>query len=148
MTNLRWGRVALAGSCAGIVFVAGGMVSALVMDLPETFGRFNVEPTAGAALVHSALRMGLGLAAVLLYVGFRGGMGSRPQAAMWSSMLLWFVGYVPGSVVLHELGVLSSGQLGFALLWGILETCVATFLGASLYRPRPETDPVGSRGSA
>lgn len=136
MMSTNWRRVVLGGVCAGLVFNALGMAGAFLIHLAESFERFGIEPTGAIALLHSGLRLGLGFAAVLLYVGFRGGLGPGPWTAMRSSALVWFIGYVPGSVVMKELGVLNDGQLAFALAWGFAETVIATQLGAFLYREK------------
>lgn len=134
---MSWRGIISGGGLAGLVYTLGGMASALLVGLPEEFGRFGVEPTAGAALLHTGLRFGLGLASVAIYAGMRGGFGPGPFTAVRAGALIWFIGYVPGSVVLHELGVLDSGQLAFALAWGLAEAVSATLAGAWLYRDKP-----------
>ena len=88
------------------------------------------------ALLHICLRFGLGLAALLAYLGMRTGLGPGPKTAAKVGLLVWFIGYVPGSAVLHELGALSAGQLTFALVWGVAEALAATLAGAWLYKER------------
>lgn len=134
MESIRWKGVLLGGVCAGLLLNASGMASALVLGLPETFARFGVAPSAATALLHSGLRLGVGVASVLVYVGMRGSYGPGPRTAVATGLLVWFIGYVPGSAVLHELGALSTGQLAAALPWGAAEAVAATVLGAWLYR--------------
>jgi len=125
-------RILLGGICAGAVFNVGGLASAWLMDLPESFARFGAEPTAGAAFLHLGLRFGLGLASVMLYAGLRGGLGPGTGTAARAAVLVWFIGYVPGAVVLRELGVLADGQLAFAVLWGVAESMASLLTGAWL----------------
>jgi hypothetical protein len=129
----KWTRILSGGVCAGLVFNVGGITSAWLMDLPEAFARFGVEPTASVGLLHLGLRFGLGFASVLLYAGMRGGLGPGAGTALRAAIPVWFIGYVPGSAVLNELGVLGDGQLFFAILWGVAETVAAVVLGAGLY---------------
>lgn len=136
MSEVAWRRAAIAGAASGLVYNVGGIVSAWLIDLPEAFMRFGVEPSATTALVHVSLRLGLGLGGVLLYAGARDGWGPGTSTAVRVGLLVWFIGYVPGTTVLHELGVLTSSQLAFALLWGVAEAVAATVLGARLYRER------------
>lgn len=131
----NWTRLLLGGTCAGLAFNVGGMASALLLELPATFARFGVEASAGTAILHAGLRMGLGFASVVAYVAVRGSLGPGPSTSAGVGLLVWFVGYVPGSTVLLELGVLSGGQFGLGLVWGMAEAVAATSLGAWLYRP-------------
>jgi hypothetical protein len=116
----NWKRILIGGLCAGFVFTIGGMASAFILNLPEAFARFGVEPSAATAALHTGLRFGLGLASVVVYAGMRTGLGPGPWTAVRVGLLIWFVGYIPGSFVLHELGVLTNAQLR---------------LGAWIYRP-------------
>jgi hypothetical protein len=134
LTDVAWRRAMIAGAASGLVYNVGGIASAWLTGLPEAFMRFGVEPSATTALVHVSLRLGLGLGSILLYAAARDGWGPGPSTAVRVGLLVWFIGYVPGSTVLHELGVLTSGQLAFALLWGVAEAVGATVLGARLYR--------------
>jgi len=122
------------GFAAGVVFNLMGMASALVVNLPEIFGRFGVEPTLGVFFLHLGLRFGFGFASVAVYAGMRGGYGQGPKTAAGAGFLVWFIGYLPSSVVLHELGVFSGSILAFALAWGLVEAVAATLVGARLYR--------------
>jgi hypothetical protein len=119
---------------AGLLLNVGGMVLATLIGLPQTFARFGVEPTIGAALLHTSLRFGLGFALVLAYAGMRKGLGPGPSTAMKVGLLIWFVGYVPGSAVLHELGVLTRPHFVLALAWGAGEVLTAALVGGWLYR--------------
>jgi hypothetical protein len=84
--------------------------------------------------MHVAIRLGLGFASVLVYAGFRAAWAPGPWTAVRSGAIVWFIGYVPGSIVLHELGAFTDSQLTFALVWGLGEAIVATLVGAWLYR--------------
>ncbi|MDX1394887.1 MAG: hypothetical protein R3195_10860 [Gemmatimonadota bacterium] len=129
------GRFVLAGALAGLVFTIGGMASAILIDLPTAFARYGVEPTAATALLHTGLRFGLGFATVVAYVGFRGAKPGHARASIVRTVgVVWFLAYVPGSVVLHELGVLTVAQLSFALVWGLGETLLATAVGSRVAR--------------
>lgn len=122
------------GVAAGAVFNVMGMASALLVNLPEIFGRFGVEPTLRVFLLHLGLRFGLGFASVAVYAGIERGYGQGPRTAAGAGFLVWFIGYVPSSVVLHELGVFTGALLAFALSWGLAEAVAATLVGARLYR--------------
>lgn len=129
----KWTRILSGGVCAGLVFNVGGLTSAWLMDLAEGFARFGVQPTASAGLLHLGLRFGLGFASVLLYAGLQSGLGPGAATAMRAAILVWFIGYVPGSAVLNELGVFGDGQLALVLLWGAVEAGAAVVLGAWLH---------------
>jgi hypothetical protein len=126
--------VLMGGVAAGVVYNVSGMASALLVNLPEIFSRFGVAPTSGVFLLHLSLRLGLGLASVVLYAGMRAGYGTGPKTAVGAGFLVWFIGYVPSSVVLHELGVFTGAQLAFAISWGLAEAVLATSVGARIYR--------------
>ena len=42
---MNWMRALVGGGVSGTIFNVGGMASAWLMGLPETFARFGVEPT-------------------------------------------------------------------------------------------------------
>jgi len=133
VSGVSWKRALVGGAVAGLAYNAGGIVSAWLIGLPEAFVRFGVEPSPSTAVLHVGLRFGFGLASVLLYAGARGGWGGGPRTAAVVGSLVWLVGYVPGSTVLYEIGVLTGGQLGFALVWGLGEAVGSTLLGARSY---------------
>lgn len=137
MGRVNPGRLLVGGLAAGVVFNLAGMTSASLLDLPATFARLGVEPGAGTAALHSSLRLGLGVAAVAAYAGIRGGLGPGPRTALWTALLVWFIGYVPGSAVLHELGALTDRQFGLGLVLGLVESAAALLVGAWLYREAP-----------
>lgn len=141
MRSTNWPRIVLAGGVSGVVFNVLGITSALLVGLPRIFAQFGVEPSSGTALLHLGLRFVLGFATALMYAGMRGGLGPGPITAARVGVLVWLVGYLPASVVLHELGVFSSAQMAFALLWGLAEAVLAALVAGWLYRDRSDHGP-------
>lgn len=137
--RLVWG-----GLVAGLLFNVGGMIAALSTGLAETFVEYGVEPSAGTAVKHVALRLGLGFVAVWLVA-----LSQRQSVRAMLPVVIgiWFCAYVPGSVVLHELGVLSTGVLLFSLAWGFVESLVATAVGVRAAGIRPIGDLDDAHGS-
>lgn len=133
--NLR--RLIIGGLCAGFLYNAGGLTAAILLNLEDTFAAFGAEPSLGAGLMHLSIRFGLGLASVFLYAGIRPRFGPGPGTALIAGVIIWFAAYVPGTLVMQELGVFPNMEAAFVVAWGLMESCVATLAGAVVYREQP-----------
>lgn len=143
--NLK--RTLLGGLAAGLTFTIGGLISALIMGLPDTFAEYGVAPSGSSALLHTGLRFGLGFAAIFLFAGMRKGLGRAPLTALLTAFLVWYIAYVPGTTVLHQLGVYDDQQLTIGLVWGLAETMVALLLGAWLFQDAGQRAAAASESS-
>jgi len=47
---------------------------------------------------------------------------------------MWLTAYVPGTLVLMELGLFTGSATAIELGWGLVEAALATTLGAWVYR--------------
>lgn len=142
MKGIVMGRVLIGGIVAGVLYNIGGVTIAAVLDLAAAFERLGVEPSAGVAMLHVTLRLIFGLVSVFLYAAIRPRFGPGPAAAVFVGVLLWLTAYVPSTIVLMELGVFTTAQAAGGIAWGLLEACLATVVGAWLYR---EPEPAAGR---
>lgn len=127
-------RIFLGGLVAGLALTIGGVLSAFILGLGDTFAEQGVSLTAREGLLHTGLRFGLGFAAIFLFAGMRRGLGRTPLTALLTAVLVWYAAYVPGTAVLHQLGIYDDRQLSVGLIWGFAEMTVALLLGAWFFR--------------
>jgi len=137
MTPVNIKRVVLAGLLAGVVYNVGGITIATILDLEAAFTRFGWGPTAAAAFIHLGIRFGLGIVSVYLYAAIRPRFGPGPTTALRAAGLIWLTAYVPGTLVLMELGLFTGSATAIELAWGLVEAGLATTLGAWAYREAP-----------
>lgn len=140
MSNDRGGRgidstrVILGGLLAGIVYNAGGITSAILMDLQGALSRLGWQPTPLAGLLHLCMRFGFGLLSVFLYAAIRSTFGPGPRTALVAGLLMWLSAYLPLIIMMSELMVFTPLQALMAAAWGLFEACTATVAGAWFYR--------------
>lgn len=130
----------LGGLVAGLALTIGGLLSAVILGLGDTFAEHGVTLSARSALLHTGLRFGLGFAAIFLFAGMRRGLGRTPLTALLTATLVWYAAYVPGTALLHQLGIFDDRQLSVGLIWGFAEMTVALLLGAWFFRDEPPSN--------
>jgi hypothetical protein len=137
VNNINLRRVLSGGLIAGFFYNGGGITVAILLNLEDTFARFGAEPSLAGGLLHMGVRFGLGIVSVFLYAGIRPRFGPGPNTAILAGILMWFAAYVPGTLVLQQLGVFTGIQTAIAIAWGLMEACIATIAGALVYREEP-----------
>jgi len=127
-------RIFLGGLVAGLALAIGGVLSAFILGLGDTFTAQGVALDLNTALLQTGLRFGLGFAAIFLFAGMRRGLGRTPLTALLTATLVWYAAYVPGTVALRQLSIYDDRQLSAGLIWGFAEMTVALLLGAWFFR--------------
>jgi hypothetical protein len=134
-------RVILGGLVAGLViniseFVLNQVV--LLSDMTTALARMNLPPIGGAAIpTFIVLSFVGGIAAVWLYAAIRPRFGPGPKTAAIAGLVVWFFGYFWSGVAMHAMGMYGARLLAISLTWGLVESIVATLIGASLYTEKP-----------
>ena len=136
MAAINVKRVVLGGLLAGFLYNVGGITIAMLIDLESAFAQFEWEPSVGVAFLHLGLRFGLGFASVFLYAALRSHLGAGPRTAFVVAIVVWLIGYVPITVLMAELSILTVRQAALSLGWGLIEASVATISGAWAYREK------------
>lgn len=134
---MKSGALILGGLVAGLWINLSGMALVHFMLGPAYVARLLAhlpEPAGSATLVrHLAIRFGLGILGVLLYLAVRPQLATTVSAAVVAGTFLFLFAYVPLGAMLNEFGVLTGWQLWATLAWGAVEAIVALLLGARLY---------------
>ena len=113
-------RIFLGGLVAGLALTIGGVLSTFILGLGDTFAEYG--------------------AAIFLFAGMRRGLGRTPLTALLTAVLVWYAAYVPGTALLHQLGIYDDRQLSVGLIWGFAEMTVALLLGAWFFRDEPPSN--------
>ena len=127
--------------------IYGGLAASLVMVV----GEFAIEPAMGSLTEHFFSRLGLpipgesamiGLVATILVVGFitvclyaefsvRSGAGVKTAAQ--TGALVWVLSCLLPNIVLLSYGVFDARFFLFATIWPLVQSVVATVIGAAVY---------------
>ena len=128
--------------------VVGGLVAGLIINVSEyilnepvlgarmmaELTAHNLPPVGGSAIaVFVILGFVLGLVLVWLYAAIRPRFGAGPKTAAIAGVLVWFLDYFCGSVVLGALGLFPTQLILIGLVWGLVELIVAALVGGRLY---------------
>lgn len=135
---MNWNRVLLGGLVAGVVLNIGewllnGVILADQMDATmEAMGGSAVTGSMIAGFVAIGFLMGILL--VWLYAAIRPRFGPGPKTAILAGVAGW--AFVSGLWYLNNLvtGLFPSGMMTTMLLWTVVETPLATVVGAWFYR--------------
>lgn len=133
-SGINFRRVAVGGFFAGLLYNAGGIAIAALLDLPAAFSRMGFQPTLVSGLMHLAMRFGYGFLSLFLYAAIRPRFGAGLRTAIITALVVWLTAYVPLSILMAELTVFTTGQAFAGAAWGVLEASLATAVGAYLYR--------------
>lgn len=134
MGGINLARVLIGGLLAGLIYNVSGMIAGYVVDLAESFARFGFQPSTGALIQHLAARFAFGLVSVFTYAAIRPRFGPGLKTAMIAACILWVAAAVPLVLMMTELLIFDGAQALIMLVWTLVEACVATSVGGSLYQ--------------
>jgi hypothetical protein len=144
MRGINWGRVFLGGIVAGIVvniseFLLHGIVLKEAGEQAmKALGK--TVPMGGANTVVWLIWGFLyGIAAVWLYAGIRPRYGAGPGTAAKAGFAIWLLGHFLCAIVFINMGLFSGGSETMPLIWTLVESIVATLVGAWLYKEEGAT---------
>lgn len=139
MKSINWSRVILGGIVAGIVVnISEFLLNAVVLktaheEAMKALGK-AVPMTGTAIVVWNLWGFLFGIAAVWLYAAIRPRYGMGPGTAAKAGIGAWFFAHLLSSIVLINLGLFSSGSMTVPLIWTLVESIVATVVGAWVYK--------------
>jgi hypothetical protein len=125
----------------------GGLAAALVM----TVGELAIEPIMGSTIERFFTRLGLpmpgetasvilvltlvalGWISVCLYAEFAIRSGSGAKTAAQTGALVWTLSCFLPNIVMYAYGIFDAGFFWFASAWPLVETVVATVIGAAVH---------------
>jgi len=146
MGKINVGRWVLGGIVAGIlinvsetllnvVFLKGQWESAM-----KALGKPAAE-SSGAMVVWMIYGLAFGLAAVWVYAAIRPRFGPGAGTAARAGLAVWFLACLLPNVALGNMQLLPGNLLLISTIWSLVETVVATVLGAWLYSEQAAAAP-------
>ena len=139
MGKVNWTGVIVGGLLAGLViniseFVLNTFVVAEDFAARmEELGVSGGEGT-GAMVVWIVLGFVWGIAAVWLYAAIRPRFGPGVKTALLAGVFLWLIAGLLQAVAMVNMGLFTAGMMVLGLVWGLVELCLATTLGAWVYK--------------
>ena len=136
-SRINVARLIVGGVVGGIViniseFLLNQVV--LLSDMTTALARMNLPPVGGSAIpIFIVLGFIGGLAAVWLYAAIRPRFGPGPKTALIAGLFFWFAGYFWGGVAMYALHMYPARLMAVTLSWELVESVVATMIGAALY---------------
>ncbi len=138
MGRINLGRVIVGGLVAGLVInvsetilsmaVLGDAYAALAdrLGLPDMGG--------GAMVVYIVMGFLMGIFAVWLYAAMRPRFGPGPRTAILAGLAFWAIFHGLRAVDFMAWGVFPRGLIFTSLIWTLVESPVATVVGAYFYK--------------
>jgi hypothetical protein len=138
MGQINWLRVVLGGLVAALVMnVSQAIMTQPVLgtQMAAELTKHNLPPMGGGAMTfYIVMDFVVGILTVWLYAAIRPRYGPGPKTAIYAGLAVWFLAYFRSRSSLVVLGVYSTGVMAVAIVWGLVETIVASLAGAWLYR--------------
>jgi hypothetical protein len=126
------------GTVAGVLVNASGICLAHFILGQEYMDRFVAylrrEPDAAMMAQHLAVRLGLGIVAMFLYVAMRPHVGAGPGTALIAAAVGYLASSVPLALTRISGDALTGWRLAVAAPRGLAEIAQATLAGAWFYR--------------
>jgi hypothetical protein len=131
-------------------WVAGGIVAGVLVNVSETvlntmvlksqwesamkaLGK-SMAMSGGAVVVWMAWGFAYGLISVWLYAAIRPRFGPGPGTAMIAGLAAWLLSGLLSSVAMGNMGIVPTSLLVTSGIWTLVESLVATAVGAWIYR--------------
>ena len=139
MGSINGGRVLLGGLVAGVVINVGEFLLNSVVMLDQwnaAFAAMGIEAAEGGmrAAVWILWSFVVGVVAVWIYAAIRPRFGPGAKTAAIAGGVTWLLACFLWGVSMANLGLLPTGMVLTASIWGLVEWILATMLGAWLYQ--------------
>ena len=138
MNTINYGRVILGGLVTGLILNIGEYLLNEVVfaaQMREFFERLRITPPAGTFIATAVgITFLLGIVIVWLYAMIRPRFGPGPKTAIIAAFVAWFCIYFYCGILNAALFSLPATFVLMAMVWGIVEYCLAAVAGAWLYR--------------
>jgi hypothetical protein len=136
--RINWARVSLGAVVGFVVSFILQMLWGLVMEkrimaaLSEEMRKTMMSPEAMAVFVGFSLLVSF--VAIWIYAAIRPRYGPGPRTAIVAGVMVWALTSVTATVTHWSLRVMPSDLLAICLVWGLVQTIIATIAGAWAYR--------------
>jgi hypothetical protein len=138
MSRINLGKVLLGGLVAGLVINIGEFILNLVI-VAEKFAAamqrlgLPAETTGPQIAIYVLVGFIAGIFAVWLYAGVRPRYGPGPSTAVLVGLIVWALYYALPWMTLVAAGIFPLDLAFTCILWGLVETVLATVAGAKIY---------------
>ena len=147
MAQINTGRVIFGGLAAGLVINISEAVLNLAVvaeDVEEMVTTLGVEPASGAAIgILVVVGFLIGIATVWLYAAIRPRFGAGPRAAMIAGGVVWALAHLWRMTDITLFLGLSMSFVMLVLVWTLVESLLAAYVGAWLYQEQEAAAPAG-----
>ena len=136
MERINWRRVVIAGLAVGLAINVGELAIEPLMghQMEDFFARLKLPvPAESAMLVIGASAFALGVLTMWLYAATRPMYGGGARTASIVGLAVWALSCLFPNVAMLAFGLYTPQLFWFASLWPMVETVVATVLGARMY---------------
>lgn len=138
MGKINVGRVIGGGLLAGVVIDISETIlntSVLGSDWEAAMSALNRPPIGNQAIgVFMVMGLVLGIVTVWLYAAIRPRFGAGPKTAAVAGLAVWFFAYLYGGIGFLAMDIVPARLIVISVIWGIVETVVASVAGAALYK--------------
>lgn len=141
-------------------WIAGGIVAGILVNISEVvlnvvvlrgqwesamkaLGKAQAE-SGSAMVVWMIWGLAYGLICVWLYAAIRPRFGPGAGTALKAGFAAWLLADLLSSVGLANMGILPSGLLTTSAIWSLVESLVATTVGAWIYRETETAAPAAA----
>jgi hypothetical protein len=135
---MNYARIVIGGLVAGVIlnvgeFLLNGML--LEKQMQEFFSKCGLPPPTPKGLtILFACTFLMGIFLVAVYAAIRPRCGPGPKTAIGAGLIGWFCVYFYNNAVGAALGFVPMNIFAIALVWGLVEYCLAALVGAALYK--------------
>lgn len=137
MGKINWGRVFLGGLAAGVVINLSEFLFHTVLfrtQMEEAMRALGKDPAAPSVTVWVIWGFLAGIGAVWGYAAIRPRYGPGAKTAVIAGIAVWFFAHLLGGIAQLNLGLFPQNAIMTGLVWTLVETAVATVVGAWLYK--------------
>ena len=138
MGQINMGRVILGGLAAGLVINISEPVLNLVVlgtQTEELAASLGVDPVGGGGIaMYVTFGFVIGIVAVWLYAAMRPRLGAGPKTAMIAGSVVWVLAHLFRTADVAVFVGLTANFVTITLVWTLVETLAATYVGAMLYQ--------------
>ncbi len=139
MKSINTGRVLLGGLLAGVLInISEFLLHTVVLrrDFEEAMRTLNRPSamTGGQTLVWIIFGFLIGIASVWLYAAIRPRYGPGAGTAARAGLAVWFFGSLLTAIADSNLGLFPSNVLVVSAVWELVQSVIATILGAWTYK--------------
>jgi len=139
MKSINMGRVLLGGLLAGVLInISEFLLHTVVLrrDFEEAMRTLNrpVPMTGGHTLVWIIFGFVIGIVSVWLYAAIRPRYGPGAGTAARAGLAVWFIGSLLTAIADANLGLFPGNVLVVSTFWELVQSVVATILGAWAYK--------------